>query len=131
MPKDEMTERILRALDDPYVTFLGHLTGRKLLSRDGYSVDFDRIFEKAGAARRDDRDQRQSQPPRPRLAPHPPRPRPRRRASASIPTRTRSASTTRVISGTWVARKAGLTPKEIFNTKPVEEVAEYLKTRRG
>ena len=48
MPKDEMTERMLRALDNPYVTFLGHLTGRKLLSRDGYSVDFERIFEKAG-----------------------------------------------------------------------------------
>src|SRR5437764_12494335 len=48
MPQDEMTERMLRALDDPHVTFLGHLTGRKLLSRDGYSVDFERIFEKAG-----------------------------------------------------------------------------------
>jgi DNA polymerase (family X) len=34
-----------------------------------------------------------------------------------------------LISGTWVARKAGLTPKEIFNTKPAEEVAEYLKRR--
>ena len=35
------------------------------------------------------------------------------------------------VSGTWVARKAGLTPKEIFNTKPADEVAEYLKTRRA
>ena len=34
------------------------------------------------------------------------------------------------ISGTWVARKAGLTAKQIFNTKPVEEVAEYLAARR-
>jgi histidinol phosphatase-like PHP family hydrolase len=36
-----------------------------------------------------------------------------------------------LISGTWVARKAGLTPKEIFNTKPVDEVAAYLKARRA
>src|SRR5215203_3917292 len=48
MQKDEMTDRILRAMDDPYVTFIGHLTGRRLLSREGYSVDYDRIFEKAG-----------------------------------------------------------------------------------
>ncbi|HEX2121666.1 MAG TPA: PHP domain-containing protein, partial [Thermoanaerobaculia bacterium] len=48
MPKDEMTERMLRALDDPHVTFIGHLTGRKLLAREGYTVDYDRIFEKAG-----------------------------------------------------------------------------------
>ena len=46
MTKDEMTERMLRALDNPYVTFLGHLTGRKLLSRDGYTVEYERIFDK-------------------------------------------------------------------------------------
>src|SRR5690606_4857241 len=33
-----MTERILRALEDPHLTFLGHLTGRRLLERDGYAV---------------------------------------------------------------------------------------------
>ncbi|HEX7831424.1 MAG TPA: PHP domain-containing protein, partial [Thermoanaerobaculia bacterium] len=47
MDRGQMTERILRALDDPHVTFLGHLTGRKLLARDGYSVEYDRIFDKA------------------------------------------------------------------------------------
>ena len=36
-----------------------------------------------------------------------------------------------VISGTWVARKAGLTAKQIFNTKPVEEVAEWFAARRS
>src|SRR5207245_653656 len=48
MSKDEMTERILRALDNPQVTFLGHLTGRLLLAREGYTMDFDRVFERAG-----------------------------------------------------------------------------------
>ncbi|HJQ39326.1 MAG TPA: PHP domain-containing protein, partial [Thermoanaerobaculia bacterium] len=41
MSKDEMTDRMLRALDDPHVTFIGHLTGRKLLAREGYSVEYD------------------------------------------------------------------------------------------
>src|SRR2546425_5707782 len=34
-----------------------------------------------------------------------------------------------LITGTWVARKAGLSPREIFNTKPVGEVEEYLTSR--
>jgi len=34
-----------------------------------------------------------------------------------------------VISGTWVARKAGLEPKLIFNTKPVDEVEEWLRKK--
>jgi DNA polymerase (family 10) len=35
-----------------------------------------------------------------------------------------------VITGTWVARKGGLSPKQIFNTKSVEEVEEWLAKRR-
>jgi histidinol phosphatase-like PHP family hydrolase len=35
-----------------------------------------------------------------------------------------------VISGTWVARKAGLTSKQIFNAKPVEDVEEYFAARK-
>jgi hypothetical protein len=35
-----------------------------------------------------------------------------------------------VISGTWVARKAGLQPNHIFNTKSVEEVEEWFGARR-
>lgn len=46
-----MTERVLRALDDPYLTVLGHPTGRLLLSRDPYPIDMDAVLEKAGAVR--------------------------------------------------------------------------------
>ena len=35
-----------------------------------------------------------------------------------------------VITGTWVARKAGLGPKQIFNTRDVDEVAEFLAARK-
>ncbi len=34
-----------------------------------------------------------------------------------------------LVTGVWVARKAGLSPKEVFNTKTVEEVEEYLSSR--
>lgn len=44
----EMTARVLTALDNPYLTILGHPTGRLLLSRDAYAIDLEAIFEKAG-----------------------------------------------------------------------------------
>jgi DNA polymerase (family 10) len=44
----KMTERVLRALDDPHVTILGHPTGRLLLSREGYALDMPAVLEKAG-----------------------------------------------------------------------------------
>jgi DNA polymerase (family 10) len=45
--KDHQTERILRAMDNRYFTILGHATGRLLLKRPGYELDFERIIEHA------------------------------------------------------------------------------------
>lgn len=130
MEKDEMTERILRAMDDPYVTFLGHLTGRKLLARAGYTVEYDRIFEKAGERgvmieingnpNRLDLDWRHI----------------RRAVDRGVmlsihPDAHSVGEYNAVITGTWVARKGGLGPKQIFNTRDVDEVAEYLEKKRG
>jgi DNA polymerase (family X) len=42
-----MTERVLRAMDDPHMTVLAHPTGRLLLSRDAYALDVDAVLEKA------------------------------------------------------------------------------------
>ena len=43
----EMTARILKAMDDPRLTILGHATGRLLLSRQPYEVDIDAVLDKA------------------------------------------------------------------------------------
>ena len=45
----EMTTRLLHAMDNPYLTIIGHPTGRLLLSREPYGVDLDAVFEKAAA----------------------------------------------------------------------------------
>ncbi|MFI5243193.1 MAG: DNA polymerase/3'-5' exonuclease PolX, partial [Gemmatimonadales bacterium] len=47
MSREAMTARVLRALDDPHVTILGHPTGRLLLNRDGYAIDMEAVIEKA------------------------------------------------------------------------------------
>jgi DNA polymerase (family 10) len=41
------TERILGALDSPHVDCIGHLSGRRLLRRDGAQLDVERIVERA------------------------------------------------------------------------------------
>lgn len=45
MNKEKATERVLRAVENPYTRILGHPTGRLLLSREGYPLDWDHIFE--------------------------------------------------------------------------------------
>lgn len=49
MDRDAMTARVLRALDDPHLTILGHPTGRLLLSREPFAIDLDAVLEKAAA----------------------------------------------------------------------------------
>lgn len=44
-----MTERVLRAMDDPHMTVLAHPTGRLLLAREAYALDVDAVLEKAAA----------------------------------------------------------------------------------
>jgi DNA polymerase (family 10) len=49
IPREEMTLRVIRALQNPRVAILGHPTGRLLLSRDGYSIDMESVIEAAAA----------------------------------------------------------------------------------
>lgn len=46
MPVSDMTDRILRALDNPKVKILAHPTARLLNKRDSISADWDKIFKK-------------------------------------------------------------------------------------
>jgi DNA polymerase (family 10) len=46
-PIEEMTARVLRALENPYVRILGHPTGRKVLGREGYAINMELILKRA------------------------------------------------------------------------------------
>ena len=46
-PLEEMTARVLRALENPHVRILGHPTGRKVLSREPYAIDMERVLRRA------------------------------------------------------------------------------------
>ncbi|WP_438014966.1 DNA polymerase/3'-5' exonuclease PolX [Sorangium sp. So ce315] len=47
MPEPDMTRRVLRALESPFVTALGHPTGRLLGKREPYALDMPRIARAA------------------------------------------------------------------------------------
>lgn len=45
MTEEKAMMRLMNAINNPYTTILGHMTGRLLLSRNGYPVDYDAIIE--------------------------------------------------------------------------------------
>ncbi len=47
LPIETMTARLIRAMQNPALTFLGHATGRLLLSRAGYKIDIEMVFAAA------------------------------------------------------------------------------------
>jgi DNA polymerase (family 10) len=47
--REQQTQRILHAMDNPYFNMLGHATGRLLLKREGYELDLERIIKHAKA----------------------------------------------------------------------------------
>ena len=49
--EEEMTQRVIRAIESPSVTMLGHPTGRLLLRREGYRIDISKIIDAAIANR--------------------------------------------------------------------------------
>lgn len=48
-PEAEMTARVLKAMDNPYLDIVGHPTGRILLGRKGFALDMEAVIEKAAA----------------------------------------------------------------------------------
>jgi DNA polymerase (family 10) len=120
------TERVLAAIDNPHVDCIGHLTGRRLLKRDGASLDVERIV--ARAAETGTALEINSQPDRldmrdthARLAGE---------AGVFVPVTTDAHSTGALAYaelGVGQARRAWLTKDQVLNTRPWREVQRTTK----
>jgi DNA polymerase (family 10) len=51
LSEEDMTRRIIRAMENEHVTMIGHLTGRLLLKRDAYAVNHSKIIDCAAETR--------------------------------------------------------------------------------
>ena len=49
MTEAEMTDRVIRAVENPYVTIIGHPTGRLLGRRPGYAINLEAVIDAAAA----------------------------------------------------------------------------------
>ncbi|HEY2026457.1 MAG TPA: DNA polymerase/3'-5' exonuclease PolX [Gemmatimonadaceae bacterium] len=130
MDRTTMTNRVLRALDDPHLTVLGHPTGRLLLSREGYAIDMDAVIEKAGVngvaielnadPHRLDLDWRLI----PRV----------QAAGVSLeigPDAHSVKALDNVAIGVMMARKAGVTRSDVLNARSVADVLDFARARRA
>lgn len=49
MSEDKATERLIKAIENPYTTILGHPTGRMLLTRSGYPINHKKVIDACAA----------------------------------------------------------------------------------
>ena len=130
MERAEMTERILAAIENPYVQILAHPTGRLVLRREPYDYDMEKVFE---AARRngvvvecnaypDRLDLKDSQL---RLAKD-------RGVKAVISTDSHSTTNFALMKyGVLTARRGWLEKKDVINTFPFDGLLASLRPKPG
>jgi len=130
MDRATMTARVLRALDDPRLTILGHPTGRLLLSREPYPIDIEAVIDKAGEVgvaielnadpHRLDLDWR-----------HIPRARERGVPIEIGPDAHSPRGLDHVNTGVGIARKGGLTAGDVLNTRSADDVLAFARARHA
>lgn len=49
MSEADMTARVIKAIENPFVDIIGHPTGRLLLGREGYAINLDKVLRAAKA----------------------------------------------------------------------------------
>jgi DNA polymerase (family X) len=129
MSPPEMTARMLAAMDNRYLTIIGHPTGRLLLSRDPYGLDLDAIIGKA--ARQGVALEINADPHRLDLDWRVLR---RARAGGAMISIGADAHSIQGIGyveyGVGMARKGWLGPDDILNARSVEDFTAFARRRR-
>ena len=124
--RDEMTRRLLAACEHPHVHILGHPTGRLLGRRDPYEVDMEAVIDRA--AETGTVLEINASPDRLDLCARWARAARRRGVRLVIGTDAHSPAQLAFMRyGVLVARRAGLGPEDVLNTRPLEELLAQLK----
>ena len=129
LAQEEMTQRVIKALRNPYTTILGHPTGRLLLAREPYAIDMIPVIDEAARSGvvielnahpyRLDIDWRLCKYAREKGC-----------KIAINPDAHEEEGLKDTYFGVGVARKGWLEPGDILNTMSCEEIREYLEKRK-
>lgn len=129
MPRDAMTTRVLRALSDPRTTVLGHPTGRLLLGRKGFDLDVPGVLR--ACAREGVAIELNAHPARLDLDPEWMPLVKELRVTVSIgPDAHEPAGLADLDHGVAVARRAGLPPDLVLNTRDAAGARAFFAERR-
>lgn len=128
--REEMTARLIRACENPYVSIIGHPTGRNVDTFAGYEFDYDAVF--AAAARTGTALEIDGQPSRLDL----PSPLARRARDFGVTFACDSdahgsARLSDIAYAIGQARRAWITPAEVLNARPLAGVLAFVGTKRG
>jgi len=127
--RETMTARLIRACENPYVTIVGHPTGRHIETFAGYDFDHDAVF--AAAARTGTALEIDGQPSRLDL----PSPLARRAKEFGVTFSCDSdahgvGDLANVAFAVGQARRAWITAAEVLNARPLEEVLAFANAKR-
>jgi DNA polymerase (family 10) len=125
---EEMTERLLKAIQNPNVSLVGHPTGRMLLRRDAYSFDIDAVLREA--AQKKVAMELNAYPDRLDLCDR--HLRLAKQHGVKIVINTDSHHTShmdKIRFGVLQARRAWLTKDDVLNTLPAQKFAQAMKHR--
>ena len=125
---EEMTARLLKAIENPNVSIIGHPTGRLLLRRDAYGFDMDAVLQ--ATARNKVAMEHNAYPDRLDLCDRHLRQAKQHGVKVVINTDSHHTSHMEKIRfGVLQARRAWLTRDDVLNTLSVEKFAEAMKHR--
>jgi DNA polymerase (family X) len=122
----EMTDRLLKAVENPNTSLVGHPTGRQLLRRDAYQFDVDAVFK--AATQRKVAMELNSYPDRLDLCDR--HLRLAKQHGVKIVINTDSHHTShldKIRYGVLQARRAWLTKDDVLNTLPAQKFAQAMK----
>jgi DNA polymerase (family 10) len=125
-----MTERMLKAIENPYTQIIGHPTGRLLLKRDGLDYDMEKILD--ACAKHGVVMECNSYPDRLDLKEVYLRMCKERGVKVAISTDSHSTNNLKYIRyGVTMARRGWLEKKDVVNTLPVGEFLAALRAKPG
>ena len=125
LSENEMTDRIIKAIENEHVTMLGHLTGRLLLQREAYAVNIPKVIDAALA--NDTIIELNANPWRLDMDWRYWRQASDRGLQCSInPDAHNTQGLVFFVAGVNVARKGWLTKEKVFNCRSVEDVKAYF-----